>query len=265
MSDESAAIEQIAFLTRSEARVRILTHLLESGPTTQRAFRADLNQSRSTVTRALSALTDCGYVTQDGQHYSLTTPGRIVSDSFTDLVDTVQATDELGTFLEWFPYSEFSFDVDQLRDGEVTVSTEANPYAPARQQAQTLAATSQCRMLLPSIDLQMVQRTRERVLDGDLELEALLAPRMEETVTTEPFAPEMRDQVAAGGVTLYVCEDQPPSYLGLTPDLVQIGVEDDEGFPRALLETDRESVREWAEDVYASYRGQARHLSADDF
>ncbi len=258
MHDESGAVEQIAFLARSEARVTILTHLLVAGPTTRRAFREELNQSRSTVTRALSALSDCGYVEQDGGSYSLTPQGRLVSDSFADLVDTVQATEELGTFLRWFPYSEFEFDIDHLRDGEVTVSTEADPYAPARQHAEALADTPRGRQLLPSIDLQMAQRMHDRVLNAELDMEILLSPGLEETVSTEPFAPVLHEQVADGSLRLFVCEQQAPFYLGLTHDLVQIGVEDDEGFPRALLETDSPAVREWAEDVYASFREQAR-------
>jgi predicted transcriptional regulator len=265
MSDESGAIDQIAFLTRSEARVQILTHLLATGPTSRRTFRERLAHSRSTITRALSALVDNGYVDRDADEYRLTPMGHIVADGLDDLVDRVQATDELATFLKWFPYAAHDLDVDQLRDTTVTVSTDQNPFAPARELADRLDTASAVRMVLPSTDRQMVERTRERVLAGDLDLEILISPDLEETVTTEPFAPVVREQIEAGGVTISVCADPVPFYLGLVDDLVLIGVEDDDGFPRALLETDRESAREWGERLFASYREHARTLPQTAF
>lgn len=265
MGDESGAIERIGFLTRSEARVRILTHLLEVEEATQREFRDRLDHSRSTVTRSLSALVDRGCLDRDGDHYRLTPSGRIIADGLADLVDTVRTTDDLSVFLEWFPYAEYDLDIDQLRGAEVTASTKADPYAPTRKHADELASAARCRMLLPSIDRQLLDGMHDRVVAGDLDLEMLLSPGMEETVTTDAYASVLHEQIADGELEVFVCEEQAPFYLGLTDNVVQIGVEDDEGFPRALLETDRESVREWAEDVYAGYRTHARHKPAAEF
>jgi predicted transcriptional regulator len=266
MADESDAIEQISFLTRSESRVRILTHLLTDGPATQRAFRAELDSSRSTVTRALSALTERGWVERTGDSYRLTPPGRIVADGLDALVDTVQATDELATFIEWFPYAEYDVDIEQFRGAEITASTEPDPYAPARKHAALLQEVEQFRMLLPSIDVQMIRTVTERILAGDLELEIMVSPGMEETITADEFAEELGTQIEADGTTVLVTEEPPPFYLGLSDtDLVQIGVEDDEGFPRALVENSNEQLREWAEDVYGSFRDSAREKPIEDF
>jgi predicted transcriptional regulator len=266
MVDESGAIEQISFLTRSASRVRVLTHLLETGPTTQRAFRAELSCSRSTVTRTLSALTDRGWVRQSGESYRLTPQGRIVADGLDDLVDTVQVTAELSTFIEWFPYAEYDVDIDQLRGAEITVSTDPDPYAPSRKHATAVRASSRFRMLLPSIDRQLVGSTEERVKQGDLELELLVSPGMEETVTGEAFADVLGPQVESGNMTVLVADEPAPFYLGLGDDgLVQLGVEDDEGFPRALVESDGEDLRRWAESVYERFRADAREQPLEAF
>ena len=89
MVDESTALEQISFLTRSEPRVRILTHLLDAGPTSQREFRSAVETSRSTVTRALSALEEQDWIVQNGDGYHLTPSGRLIAEGLTDLVETV--------------------------------------------------------------------------------------------------------------------------------------------------------------------------------
>lgn len=41
--------------------------------------------------------------------------------------------------------------------------------------------------------------------------------------------------------------------LGLCDDCVQIGVEDANGMPRALVETGADEVREWAQQTYERY------------
>jgi predicted transcriptional regulator len=265
MDTTSDAIEQLSFLTRSEPRVHILSRLLD-GPATQRVFRDHLDTSRSTVTRSLTALEEQGWVRQDGDRYHLTPPGRIVAEGITDLIDTVRATEELSTFIEWFPVADHDLTLEQLREAEVTASTEADPYAPSRKHADALTRVSSFRMLLPSIDLQLVRSVQDRVVGGDLSIELLVPASMEATLADEEFAPVLREQIAAGGTTVRVCDRGPSFYLGLGDDgTVQVGVEDDEGFPRALLETDATDLRAWAESVYDQYRDGSRVKPVDEF
>lgn len=266
MGDDSGAIDQIAFLTRSKPRVRILTHLLESGPATQRELRERIDTSRSTVTRSLSALTERAWLTEDGDRYRLTPSGRIVADGLAELLDTVQATDELATFIEWFPYGEYDLDLDHLRDAEITASTDPDPYAPSRKHAAAVREASSFRALLPSVDLQLVRGLEDRVLGGELDAEWLVSQGLEETISTGEFAETLHEQISAGGLTVRVCDRPAPFYLGLSDTgLVQIGVEDDEGFPRALLETDSAAIRTWAESVYADFRKHSREKPAAEF
>jgi predicted transcriptional regulator len=266
MADESGAIEQISFLTRSETRVRILTHLLETGPTTQRAFRDELSSSRSTITRTLSALAERDLVDQSEGAYELTPQGHIVADGLDGLVERMQVTEELSTFIRWFPYSEHDVELDQFRGAEITVSTEPDPYAPSREHAALLQEAERFRMVLPSIDLQVVRTTEERVTAGDMTIELVVSPGMEETIVGDEFAAAIRTQMEAGGMTVLVADEPAPFYLGLSDaGDVQIGVEDDEGFPRALVESDDESLREWAEGVYDSIRESAREKPIEEF
>lgn len=266
MVDESGAIEHISFLTRSESRVKILTHLLANGPTTQRAFRDELSSSRSTVTRALSALEDRGWVERTGDACRLTPQGHIVADGLDGLVDLVQATDELSTFIRWFPYGEYDVELDQFRGAEITVSTESDPYAPSRAHAALLQEADRFGMVLPSIDLQVVRTTEERVTAGDMTIEFIVSPGMEEIIVSDEFAAAIRTQMEAGGMTVLVADEPVPFYLGLSGGkAVQVGVEDDEGFPRALVESTDDGLREWAEDVYDSIRESAREKPIEEF
>ncbi|MEF8786046.1 MAG: HTH domain-containing protein [Haloarculaceae archaeon] len=266
MADTSAAIDTLSFLTRSEPRTRILLQLLSSGSLSRRQFRDRLSVSRSTITRALAALEERALVGHDGETYHLTPTGRIVAETIADAVDTLEVTDDLSTFLEWFPYSEYDIDLDELRAADIIVSTDVDPYAPSRRHAESVGEHDQFRMLLPSIDLQLARSTDDRLKNGDLELELIISPEMEETISTGEFASVLREQIESGSMTVLVSPDPIPFYLGLAGSgTVQIGVEDEEGFPRAVLETDTESVRSWCETVYQQFRADARTKSAEEF
>ena len=60
--------------------------------------------------------------------------------------------------------------------------------------------------------------------------------------------------LSTGRLTILVAESV-PFFLGLADErATQIGVEDDEGMPRALFETEAEAAREWADALFVDYR-----------
>lgn len=266
MADEATPIDQISFLARSESRVRALERLLEAGPATQRELRTHLDASRSTIARTLSALERRGWIeTADGA-YRLTPVGTIVAEEFGDLVDALRATDELSTFLQWFPYAEFDIDLAALRDATITTSTSSDPYAPGRTQTELLRTANRFRGFLPAIDLEGSEAVHEQITERDFAAEIVVSTAVGETIETGEYADLFREQIGTGRLTVLVHDGDLPFYLGLADDgRVQIGVEDDEGFPRALLDAEAAPVGEWAEGVYDEYRAAARPKSLDEF
>ncbi|WP_135821183.1 helix-turn-helix transcriptional regulator [Halostella litorea] len=264
--DDPSPLDRVAYLARAESRVRILEALLESGSATQRDLRARLDASRTTVARSLRSLEETGWVERDARTYRLTPAGRLVADSFLDLVDTVELTEGLSAFLEWFPRSELPFELDRLADAEITTSDAGDPYAPARKQSEILRTADRMRLFLPSIDMEGTKLITERVTEGGLEAETVIAPGLEATVESDDFGPLLREKVATGRSDVYVAESDLGFYLGLADDgTVQIGVEDGDGLPRALVETADARVREWAEETYERYRADARPKPAEEF
>lgn len=265
MDDSPDPVEQVAFLARSETRVRLLERLLEAGPSTQRDLRDHLDASRSTVTRSLSALEERGWIEQSQGVYRLTPPGEVVTDEFTSLLESIRTTDELSVFLDWFPYAEYSLDVSRLRGAEITSAGPPDPYAPARKQTELLERVDRFRGFLPSLDIEGTRVVHEQITERGFEAEIVVSESAEATIGSGEYAELFREQVSTGRLTVLVVDDDLPFYLGVAEGVVQIGVEDDEGFPRALLETTDESVREWATDVYERFRDRARVKPVDEF
>lgn len=266
-SDETATPrEQVLYLARAESRVRIVEALRGSEPATQRELRTRLDASRTTVSRALQSLVDAGWVEQSDGAYRLTHSGRLVGTAFGQLLETVQRVERLGEFLRWFPDEIEPPDLLAASDVEVTYATDATPYAPARAQTEILHAADRLRILLPAIDLESTEAIVEQVTERGLAVETVVSPGVASTMEQEAFAPLMREMVATGRAPIFVTGDRLPCYLGLAQDgRVQVGLADDDGLPRALLETTDEEVREWAESVYGEFRQRARRKSAAEF
>jgi len=267
MSDGGPSpIEQILFLARAESRVEIVRHLLKSEPATQRDLRARLDASRTTVSRALSSLVERDWVEESGGTYRLTSPGRAITGAFTDLLATVEAVDELAPFLRWFPADVDAPDFLGADDVAVTYATEADPYAPAREQTGILHTADRLRILLPAIDRDSTETLVEQVTERGLEVETVVSPAVEATMESEAFAPLIRETLRTGRSTVLVAPEPVPFYLGLADDgRVQVGLADEEGFPRALLETTDEAVREWATALYREYRTEAEPKPLEAF
>jgi hypothetical protein len=76
----------------------------------------------------------------------------------------------------------------------------------------------------------------------------------------------MREKIQTGRSAVFVARESLPFYLGLADgDRIQVGLADEDGLPRALLETDDDRIRAWAEGVYEDYREPARIKPASEF
>jgi len=266
MVDDDSPIEQIAFLARSAPRVHALEHLLSSGPTTRREFRNELAASRSTVTRTLAQLEERGWLSESEGTYRLTLSGQLITEQFLSLTQAIQTTEELSPFLNWFPYTEFDLDLDLLTDAEITASTPADPYAPGKCQTEFIETHSQFRGLLPSIEIDSVRAVHERIMTGEFESELVVSDVVGERITTGEFARLFQEQLETGQVAIHVVDGGLPFFLGRCEDSsVQLGVEDDEGFPRALLETENDALAAWADSVYETYLSRADRMPVGAF
>lgn len=257
--------EHVAFLSRSKTRVRLLVHLRDHGPSTRRELRDALDTSQSTVVRSLQALEDRNWVEDVDGAVRVTGTGRLVADAYGDLLDAIDATTELAPFLRWFPHDEFDLDLTTLHGASVTTTSPGDPYAPGTTQTELMRTASRVRMILPSIELEGARVVHDRVTSGDLRGEMVAGPDVWETIRGGEYARLFREKLRTGRLSVHVVDEGLPFYLGLDGDAtVQIGVEDDDGMPRTLLETGGEPVRTWAEDVYGDYRDRARERGVDD-
>ncbi|PSP62934.1 hypothetical protein BRC77_08670 [Halobacteriales archaeon QH_8_64_26] len=85
-----------------------------------------------------------------------------------------------------------------------------------------------------------------------------------ETLRTDPdYTEPCEAMLGTDRFELSVCDGEVPYYLGLLDETIRIGVEDEEGMPRALVETDAGGVGEWANETYDEYRDRSMPFSME--
>ena len=143
MNDTAEEIETIEFVARSTCRAGILASLAAEGCLSRSALRERFDVSRTTVGRNIAALEDRGLVRRTNDGYAASRTGTAVAESFDDLVDTVEVTSQVESFVEWLPEGEFDPDLGALADVEVVLADEGDPYAPVNRHDEALASVDE--------------------------------------------------------------------------------------------------------------------------
>lgn len=265
-SDDPPSLSTLDFLASSRHRVEILEALRADGPTTRRGLRESVDASRSTVRRTLEGFLERDWIAPTDDGYRLTAAGGLLADEFGRLAETVRVTDEYSPLLRHLPDSALDVDPAWLAGGELTAATDADPYAPAQRQTETVRSASRFRGLLPSIELEGAKLVHRRVLEGEFEATIVLSSAGAETVRAEPFAELFREKLATGRLDVYAYDGEVPMYLGLADDeRVEIGCENEQGIPRALFQSTDERLRTWGEATFETYVAEADRLTEAAF
>ena len=264
MPDESSlsgVFEAIDFLTRSQNRARILELLDDRECCRRRDCEEHLGISRTTVQRNLDALVEQGWVRENNDGYELNASGQRLYETFSEFADSVETIERLQPFLRWLPPDEFDLDISHLADAEMTVASSNNPYAPVNRHVDALQSADEFRICTSVIGRDAMEQSWRRVVDDGGEGEVVVTASALSSIQQDSTYSELFENIrGASALSVSVYDGEIPFYLGLIDDIVQIGVENAEQIPRALVESESQSVREWAERQYSQFRQQAESL-----
>lgn len=260
-------VEELLFLARSRHRVELLG-LLSSGERTRRDLEESTDMSQPTLGRILGDFERRHWVSNghDGA-YSLTPIGSLLAGAIEELLTVLDSSRQLAELADTLPLDRIGFDLRHLSTATVTTPSESDPLAHMRRfderarNAGTVAVFSNVLACSPAsggadgqaeflADIDDLVVTEEACVDGldDPTLRALV-----------------RDQVAAGELTLYRYGGSAPFLLGCFDDIVGIVPVDDAGIPTGLIETDAPPIREWAEARFEELQENAALVTPDEF
>lgn len=254
----------VSYLTGSENRVETLRAVRADGVVEQRTIADSVDASWRTVKRTLNDLEERGWVLAvDGVgEWRISALGATVLDAYLDFVDRLEPATHLAPFLRRIPPGTLDIELDALADAEVVVSAENQPYAPMDRVLEIRRNAGRIREVVNIVQADSASQLRERVENGDLEAEVVLeAGVLDAIATNDEYAEEFEGALAADGVTFYAYEGSVPYVLGIMDDTVLLGVTDEKGMPEAMVKSDADEVREWAESRFEAFREDAEEVT----
>jgi|GEM_PF-1858294 len=261
------AVETVAFLARSEHRVRVLS-LLADGPRSRDEITERVEATRVTLSRIFGDLEDRDLIARDptATTYELTRYGDLVYRDLDRLFGTVSIGRAYPGVVERLPAEWFDFDLRCLADGELVSGDEADPMSAARFVANAVRdATSRKALLgtflsLPLHTFEESLRTGEEP-DGVVIFDADVA----ETMLDDPNLRERWqgiESITDGPVYHRVDERVPCGVAVHDGETVFLTVDREGGNGFDVIRTTHPDVVEWADRTIDEHRTGATPLAA---
>lgn len=253
----------IAFLARSENRVRVLRRIADEEQT-RHQLREDLSVSRTTLGRILNEFEDRDLLRRTERKYATTPAADAILAKFVPLLETMEGIQNLDEAIEWLPPPAHSVDLRRFRDAEITTPTPDNPAAPFDRGLELIGDAETYRGLTSTAIPTYVQALHEGLVEGRLDVEGVIEARFLDTLRDDPErAAPWYDFADAEAKWVY--EGAVPINMHLLGDTVLIWLgkhEENDLEVYGLLESTNPAVLSWAEALYEEYRSEAVLLDA---
>lgn len=258
MTDSGDAFAEIVFLAGSPNRIAVLDALAARDSVDRRELVAELNISRVTVKRILDALESRGWVSTEGSVCRTTPTGEIVLEEFQSLLETVESMERLSLVRSWLP-DDFDVDFRRLVNATITLPTWSDSVAPVRRSAELARDVDELRVCASGVAPDVIKGIRDAAVEDDADVEVVMTAEAIEVICGDPtMRGWFADLVEVGG---RVYEHPSHSYLIATCDRTAVvGMNDDTGAPRGLVESTDDAVYEWVRSTVDRCREEA-HLA----
>lgn len=256
--------EDMACLIDSPYRGPLLLELRD-GTGKQSELKAAVGASQATISRALTAFEDRGWVSRTGHTYHLTRLGEFVADTFDVLETTMATAHDLHGVVEHIPFDEMGFDIDQLRGATVIRPTQADPLAPIHHATAFLDGAEAVEMLSHAFSPGAIDATHQRSQTEQATSIVVTTDVIESLAADQRFSRQLHEAIANGMLDLWEYDGRIPYILAIADDAVSFGVDDEAGHVIAVIDTDDDLVLEWAAETVERYRTEATKLDADRF
>ncbi|MFD1632424.1 helix-turn-helix transcriptional regulator [Haloplanus ruber] len=236
----------LEYLLGSATRPATLAALRDAGRLSSRRLEERVSASRRTLKRTLRTMESRGWVEPVGGAYELTALGAATLATYEQCRERERIAREIRPILEHAPASAFGLDIETLADATV-IRPDSDPTAPLDRLLDLRAEASELREAAPFLLRDTVEQLADRVTaesppDVTLVLEDA-APSPESY--SGAYCDHFRDLLDAPTVDVRVVDDVSVT-VGVADGHAFVGVAERDGMPGALLESDDDTVVDWA-------------------
>jgi len=261
------ALEDIAYLSRSPNRIRIL-HALSKGPYTRRELEEFTEASRTTLDRIVNELEERGWAerTMDGS-YVATPDGNLLVEELMPFIDSVVAIRQLDEAVAWIPTEELSISMQHFSDASVRWSAQTDPMETIDYFTDLIEETTEFRILTNlAAPVPFAAAIRDRILAGRLTAEFVVADEIIEYMWSQPDRQKRWQEILEGDASMFRHQGTIPCNMYIFDDTVLIKkggaepIKEGYGVP---IESENERVLSWAHDLIDQYRNAATPVDTE--
>lgn len=260
-----AALEDIAYLSRSDNRVLVLNALSE-GPHTRRELEEVTEVSRATLGRIVNEFEERNWAkrTTDGD-YVATATGQHIITQFTPFAESIQAIRRLGEAMEWLPTDELSIGLHHFSDAFVKRPEHDDPMEFLDFFTEQIRDASEIRVLTHLAPPEPFARSmRDGFTTGRLDGVFVLTGDLVEYLRAREGRQERWRTYIEAGADVHRYDEDIPCNLFVIDDTVFIKSSRAESVKLYYGEpivSENEIVRAWATDLIGAYQGEADDIA----
>lgn len=260
----SDALEQAAYLARSENRVQILKTLSRE-PFVRRDLVDETGISSATVGRVLTELQSLGWAERTRDGYVATPAGKQVTAEFEPFIGALETIQHLGDAIEWIPTDELDIGLHYFSDVTVRRPERYDPADITDFFVDLLKDVSSFRTLTHLVPIEAKERLMlEGIRSGRLTVDFVITAGLLDYLREHPDHRARWNELLEAGAPVYRYDDYIPCNLFILGDLVILAnSHSNSGHPYACLVSENPTIRSWAHDLIDRYRTQADPIDTD--
>jgi predicted transcriptional regulator len=248
------------FIDVVEHRIDFLENL-KAEPAEKRALAAETEYSRSTIDRGLRDLESLELVNYCDGRYETNLCGVIAVTEYRKFAERMATIRRLQPFLKWIQPEAFDLEIEWLTEADLYTPQPGDPYAMINQHVARLKEMETVQALLPYTGQHATEAAYKNITEQGSEADMIVNSYIAEMFQTDPRYAEFIEELAEiDRFRIFEYDGMFPYAVSVfNHETVQIMVDEDEE-PRAMIETDHEDVRAWAEQRIERYKAQADRL-----
>lgn len=235
---------------------------------TRPALHEETGISQPTLGRILEPFRDRNWVERRGQEYALTPWGELVVDEFDGLLDTVETIQHLDNVIQLLPTDEMDFDVRRFGSATITTPQTGDVLRHVRRAEELLSGADHVRIAADTIAPNSLEEQRDRVVNAsedDLVIESVITgDAIEQAFADRRLVGFIRDLLESGQAPVYRYDGTIPMTFATADEIAILAPTDEQGMPRALIETEDEVIRAWVDEQFDLYKERSTELTVDD-
>lgn len=265
---DSASLDDVTFLTRSEHRIGILDAVSEK-PRGRHELREITGASRVTVNRILDDLEARGWIVRQDGRCEATPKGAFVADEVTGLISNLTVSEKLEDALQWMPTDAFDFDLSHLADAEVFRKSDWEDHTETiRRITDLVNRSSRIRGTAVGFSHEVVNAIREATTENDISFEVVVEQSTLDMIRGDAgLRTRFQEILESQNTAMARYEGQPPLHMVMVLDqtVMVCGTPSGGGPRQGWVRTNNDTVRTWAVGYFESALDDSTRITPDAF